>query len=55
MKGWKTWTGAILLGISQILGTIWPDLAGPLTQIVDGIGGVLVIIGIGHKIEKSKP
>lgn len=51
MKGWKTWAGAILIGLGQALMFFG---YGPIGQAVNGVGYALAAVGIGHKIEKAK-
>jgi hypothetical protein len=51
MGGWKTWTGTILIGLSAAMrATGYEEYA----SIVEAIGGMLGLVGIGHKIEKSR-
>lgn len=52
MKGWKTYVGGAIMGIAQVLAVmnlIGPDMAMHLTAI----GGALLGVGIGHKIDKA--
>ena len=50
MKGWKTWTGAALVGIAAVLEFLGkPGLSSGLMMM----GASLGLVGIGHKIEKS--
>ncbi len=50
MTGWKTWAGAIVIGIGAAR-----DAAGlgQWSQVAMMAGGALGLVGIGHKIEKS--
>lgn len=50
MKGWKTWAGAIVIGIGAGL-----DAAGygQWAQVAMMAGAALGLVGIGHKIEKA--
>jgi len=50
MKGWKTWTAAVL-SIVYGLGGWWLGLHGPDTAMGFVSGGIAAI-GIGHKVEK---
>ncbi|MHA2384244.1 MAG: hypothetical protein ACXACT_16850 [Candidatus Thorarchaeota archaeon] len=60
MKGWKTWASAGLaaaLGIIAGLeaGGVLPDGSkGIALAIVGPIAAALGLVGIGHKLEKSK-
>ena len=51
MKGWKTWTGAILIAASGILHTVGLT---EIANLITTIGAAIGIVGIGHKIEKTK-
>ena len=59
MGGWKTWAGAAALalsGVSKVLGAVsdFPNVEG--AELRDGlemIGAAAVVVGLGHKIEKS--
>jgi hypothetical protein len=51
MKGWKTWTGTILLGLSGAAAALgFHDISESLKIMA----GVFLAVGIGHKIEKGK-
>lgn len=52
MKGWKTYLGGAIIGIAQVLtimNIITPDIATHLTAL----GGALLGVGIGHKLDKA--
>jgi len=52
MKGWKTWLAAAgfgVMGLTQIV--ISGDVQGGVQRILEG----LMVVGIGHKIEKITP
>jgi len=51
MKGWKTWTGAAIMAISGILSYMG---YGDLAKAILTVGAALGIVGLGHKIEKTK-
>ena len=59
MTGWKTWAsaiGAIATGIGVVISGVMSDPIDP-NKIYEGvliIMGGLALVGIGHKIEKSK-
>lgn len=51
MKGWKTWAGAGVVGLAAAIHWFgYPELANGILMI----GGAVLGIGIGHKIEKSR-
>ena len=59
MRGWKTWVaaiGAAATGVSMIAAGVVAEPVNPdmIWQGVMTISGALAIVGIGHKIEKSK-
>ena len=54
MKGWKTWTGVILLGLSNVAQMLWPDLGMTIIELTNALGGLFVLVGIAHKVEKIK-
>lgn len=47
MKGWKTWVGALMLGLSAI-----PPLA-PIAPVLTKVGSAFIAVGLGHKVEKA--
>lgn len=51
MKGWKTWAGAGILGVSAFLRAAGFE---EYAQIVQTVGTAVLGIGLGHKLEKSK-
>lgn len=51
MKGWKTWAGAGIIGLAAALTWLGYD---DIAKIVLMIGGMFGLIGLGHKIEKTK-
>jgi len=51
MHGWKTWAGAGLIAAAAVLNYFgYVEIA----KLVLVVGGSLGLIGLGHKIEKSK-
>jgi len=51
MKGWKTWLGALgLIGHGLWMGFVQQDW----TTASQNFAEAIVIIGIGHKIEKNR-
>jgi hypothetical protein len=55
LKGWKTWTGAVMVAIGGILQGM-PELFPGQTSLATfllSIGAALGGIGIAHKIEKA--
>lgn len=49
MKGWKTWTGALIIGVSAVVKHFgYLEVA----DLLLGVGTALGLIGVGHKIEK---
>lgn len=51
MKGWKTWAGIVIICLSQIMPLFgYEELVEPIITI----GAAFGIVGLGHKIEKSK-
>lgn len=50
MKGWKTWTGGlVLIGLGAFL-----LATGHIEAGIAKIGEGVAVIGIGHKVEKAK-
>jgi len=50
MTGWKTWTGAAIIGVSAALDILG---YGQYTQAVMMLGSAFGLVGIGHKLEKA--
>lgn len=51
MSGWKTWAGAIVMGISAVMQQLgFVELA----QTFEAFAFAIIAIGLGHKIEKAK-
>lgn len=50
MKGWKTWAGVAIIGLSAGL-----EAAGysEYAKILAMVGGALGLVGVGHKVEKN--
>lgn len=55
MGGWKTKTGAILVGLSKLVPMVVPlgGLSDPISNAIAAIGAAFAAWGIGHKIEKG--
>jgi hypothetical protein len=57
MKGWKTWVGAAIVGLSaalDALGDLFPGHGlSEAAKVLVQLGAALTAIGIGHKIEKA--
>ncbi len=56
MKGWKTKLGGALVTLSAVLGALAGSPVAVDPTIVDAImkvGGVLIGVGVAHKIEKA--
>jgi len=51
MKGWKTWAGAALIGVGAALKAMGYE---QYAEIVLALGAALGLVGVGHKLEKSK-
>lgn len=62
MKGWKTWVGVAGLVVTQLVKIYLPEVdmdaagatADTLVQAVQAVSAGLTVIGVAHKIEKSK-
>jgi hypothetical protein len=56
MKGWKTKTGASIVALAALLGSIAaiykPEWV-PVFEAFAGVGAALAAWGLGHKIEKA--
>ena len=51
MRGWKTWTGATMVGLAAALEFLgYGGIAEPIQQL----GAALTGVGIAHKIQKIK-
>jgi hypothetical protein len=50
MTGWKTWAGAVIMGIGAALTALGYD---ELAKAFEAFGFAVISIGIGHKIEKA--
>ena len=50
MKGWKTWVGAVLIGVSAALEAAG---LGEWAKVAATIGTAFGIVGLGHKVEKA--
>lgn len=50
MKGWKTWAGVILIGLSAALKAAGQE---DYSQILTLLGTTMGLVGIGHKLDKS--
>ena len=50
MKGWKTWAGAVIMGIGAVLTQLgYPELA----DAFKAFGFAVIAVGLGHKLEKN--
>lgn len=52
MKGWKTWTGVVIVAVSaglRVMGGEYEELA----NFLMAAGGALGLVGLGYKIEKE--
>lgn len=52
MGGWKTWGGAILVGVAAAGKLLFPEYA-EYFDLMLKFGAMLGLVGIGHKIEKA--
>jgi len=52
MGGWKTWAAAALIG--GVAAAEYLGMDHDVGNLILGIGAALGIIGIGHKIEKTR-
>lgn len=52
MKGWKTWTGAVVLGLAATLEALGGEY-GEWAKAVMMAGGALGLVGVGHKLDKA--
>ena len=50
MKGWKTWAGAALIGLSAAVRALGIN---EIADILYAAGIALMGVGIGHKVEKK--
>lgn len=50
MKGWKTWAGAALIGLSAAVRSLGIN---EIADILYAAGIALMGVGIGHKVEKA--
>jgi len=51
MKGWKTWAGAALIAASAVLTFLGH---GEIAGMIGTIGASFGLVGIAHKVEKTK-
>ena len=57
MTGWKTWAAAGIAGVIAVLQAIPAEAlpwAAQAVPVLIAIGTALGLVGLGHKIEKSK-
>jgi len=57
MSGWKTWLGGLVLIAAALVGAAYGFLNDQIVVMLLGAGAAglgLELIGVGHKIEKSK-
>jgi len=52
MKGWKTWTGATIIGLSAALKAVGGEYE-QYAEILVMVGGVFGLVGIGHKADRA--
>jgi len=52
MKGWKTWTGAAIIGLSAALKAAGGEYA-QYAEILVMVGGAFGLVGIGHKADRA--
>ena len=50
MKGWKTITGALIIGAGAALKFLGYD---GIAETVMAVGGALGLVGVGHKLDKN--
>jgi len=59
MKGWKTWTGVVLVAVSAVIsalganGVIDHAQAKMISELILTVGGAFGLLGLGSKIDKS--
>ena len=52
MRGWKTWTAAVLYAAATVVETTFPEYK-VIADAIRNVAIALGAIGIGHKIEKG--
>lgn len=50
MKGWKTWAAVVSLALLGIVDLANGDIPSGITKLTAALG----LVGVGHKIEKTK-
>tara|TARA_Y100000310_G_C20618094_1_gene781763 strand:+ start:1431 stop:1592 length:162 start_codon:yes stop_codon:yes gene_type:complete len=50
MGGWKTWLGAIGLGLLGVFDIVNGSAETGITKIVGAVG----LLGVGHKVDKAR-
>jgi hypothetical protein len=60
MKGWKTWTAALLVAVGGVLeylgsvGVLDPHLCDMISKLIYTLGGAFGLVGIGSKVDKLR-